>query len=131
MTAMDDPRSQTGSIETAKSRETVLALLEDGTRAPEWAPAFADTAVPDGDAWRGTKDGKDFAFRVAVDRSAGTVDYLLEVAPGQENGAYIRAIPRLGGGSVVTITVPVRPGASAEAVRATVTAELAAISALA
>jgi hypothetical protein len=128
---MDDPRSQTGSIETGKSREAILAFLEDGTRTHEWAPAFADAAVPDGDAWRGTKDGKDFTFRVVVDRTAGTADYLLEVAPGEENGAYIRVVPRIGGGSVVSITVPVRPGASADAVRATITGELDAISRLA
>ena len=123
---MDDPRSQTGSIETGKSREAILAFLEDGTRTPEWAPAFADAAVRDGNGWRGTKNGNDFAFRVAVDRDAGTADYLLEVA-GEENGAYIRVVPRLGGGNVITITVPVRPGASAAAVRETITAELAAI----
>jgi hypothetical protein len=126
---MDDPRSQTGSIETGKSQDAILAFLEDGTRAPEWAPAFADAAVRDGDGWRGTKNGNDFAFRVAVDRDAGTADYLLEVAPGEENGAYIRVVPRLGGGSVVTITVPVRPGARPEDVLATITAELAAIDA--
>jgi hypothetical protein len=124
---MDDPRSQTGSIETDASRDAILAFLEDGRRAPEWAPAFADEAVPDGDRWRGSKDGREFGFRVAVDRAAGTADYLLEVAPGEENGAYIRVVPRIGGGSVVSITVPVRPGASVDAVRATITAELAAI----
>jgi hypothetical protein len=128
---MDDPRSQTGSIETGKRQEAILAFLEDGTRAPEWAPAFADGAVRDGDAWLGTKNGQDFAFRVVVDRRAGTADYLLEVAPGEENGAYIRVVPRLGGGSVVSITVPVRPGAKVEVVLATITAELAAIERLA
>ncbi len=124
-------QSQTGSIETDKSREAILAFLEDGTRAPEWAPAFADSSVRDGDGWRGTKNGQDFAFRVVVDRGAGVADYLLEVAPGEENGAYIRVVPRIGGGSVVSITVPVRPGATVEAVRATISAELVAITELA
>ena len=39
-------------------------------------------------------------------QDAGTVDYLREIAPGREGGAYIRVIPRPGGGSVVVMTVP-------------------------
>jgi hypothetical protein len=61
----------------------------------------------------------------------GTVDYLLEVAPGQENGAFIRALPRLGGGCVIAMTIPVRPGADAAEVRRTLVSELERIAALA
>jgi hypothetical protein len=124
-------RSVTGSIESDAERDAVLAVLEDGTRVPEWAPAFADVAVPDGEAWRGTRSGTDFTFRVACERAAGTVDYLLEVAPGQENGAFIRALPRLGGGCVIAMTIPVRPGADAAEVRRALVSELERIAALA
>ena len=58
--------------------------------------AFADVAVRDGAGWRATKNGSEFTFRVVCER-AGVVDYLREVAPGVENGAFIRALPRLGG----------------------------------
>ena len=127
---MDD-RSVTGSIESDAERDAVLAVLEDGARVPEWAPAFADVAVRDGGAWRATKNGRDFAFRVASERAAGTVDYLLEVAPGQENGAFIRALPRLGGGCVIAMTLPVRPGTDPADVRTTLAAELERIAELA
>jgi hypothetical protein len=128
---MDDRRSETGSIESDAERDAVLAVLEDGARVPEWAPAFADVAVRDGSAWRATKNGSDFTFRVASERAAGTVDYLREVAPGQENGAFIRALPRLGGGCVIAMTLPLRPGLDPAEVRATLVAEIAAIARLA
>ena len=128
---MADTRSVTGSIETDADRGTVLAVLEDGTRVPEWAPAFADVAVRDGAGWRGTKDGSDFRFRVAYEHTAGTADYVREVTPGTENGAYIRVVPRLGGGCVIAMTLPLRPGMSEASVRETLAAELAAIARLA
>ena len=37
------------------------------------------------------------------------MDYLREVAPGREGGAYIRAGPRPGGGSVIVMTLPLLP----------------------
>ena len=128
---MDEPRSVTGSIESDADRAAVLAVLEDGTRVPEWAPAFADVAVRDGARWRGTKDGSDFSFRVAYEPVAGAADYVREVGPGIENGAYIRVVPRLGGGCVIAMTLPIRPGMSAGSVRETLAAELAAIARLA
>ena len=128
---MADPRSETGSIETDIERAAVLAVLEDGTRVPEWAPAFAEVAVREGTLWRGTKDGSEFTFRVAFAPAAGTADYVREVAPGVENGAYIRVLPRLGGGSVISMTLPIRPGMDAASVRETLAAELAAIARLA
>lgn len=128
---MHDRRSETGSIESDAEPGAVLAVLEDGARVPEWAPAFADAAVRDGAGWRGTRNGSDFAFDIARDRAAGTVDYLVETAPGQVNGAFIRALPRLGGGCVITMTLPIRLGADAAEVRATLAAELERIAALA
>ena len=61
------------------------------------------------------------------ERAAGTADYVREVTPGTENGAYIRVVPRLGGGCVIAMTLPVRPGTMRGAVRETLAAELAAI----
>ena len=119
------------SIESDAEPDAVLTVLQDGTRVPEWAPAFADVAVRDGARWRATKDGIEFTFRVVCERAAGTVDYLREVAPGVENGAYIRVLPRLGGGCVITMTLPVRPGVDPAEVRATLAAELDRIEALA
>jgi hypothetical protein len=127
---MSPERSETSSIETGLRREAVLDALADGTRVHEWAPAFADSAIPDGDGgdgWRGTKDGSEFRFRLAVQREAGTADFLRTAPSGEENGAYVRVTPRLGGGSVIAMTLPVRPGMTLDGVREVLAAELAAI----
>lgn len=131
---MSDQRSETSSIETVLERDAVLDALADGTRVHEWAPAFAESAVPDargGDGWRGTKDGTDFAFRLALQREAGTADFLRTTPSGEENGAFVRVTPRLGGGSVIAMTLPVRPGMPRDGVREVLAAELAAIARMA
>jgi polyketide cyclase/dehydrase/lipid transport protein len=123
-------RTESGSIESDAARAELVSLLADGTSAPRWAPAFADVVERDGDAWRATKDGRSFLVRIEVHARAGTVDYLREIAPGRFGGAYLRVVPRPGGGSVVTLTLPTGPGADPAAVRATLKAELAALVAL-
>jgi hypothetical protein len=120
-------RTESQSVESDVERGELVALLADGTQLPSWAPAFADVVVRDGDEWRATKGDRAFAVRVAVHAEAGTVDYLREVAPGRVGGAYVRVVPRPGGGSVVTMTLPIGPGADPADVRATLTAELAAL----
>jgi hypothetical protein len=64
---------------------------------------------------------------VAVSLESRAVDYLRQVAPGREGGAYIRVTPRLGGGSVIVMTLPVPPSADQTAVAATLTRELTAL----
>jgi len=46
---------------------------------------------------------------------------------GREEGEYMRAIPRPGGGSVVVMTLPLLPGAERTAVAATLRDELNAL----
>jgi hypothetical protein len=124
-------RTETQSIETAASCDEVVALLADATRLPEWAPGFVDEVSGDRSAgWVGSKDGRTFALRVVVDVGAGTVDYLREVAPGREGGAYLRVVPRPGDGSVVAMTLPYLPGVDPADTTATLTQELSAIVAL-
>jgi Polyketide cyclase / dehydrase and lipid transport len=124
-------RTVTGSIESNVGRDALVALLADASQLPAWAPAFADTMVRDGDAWRATKGAREFLVQVAVRADAGTVDYLREVAPGRFGGAYLRVVPRPAGGSVVTMTLPVGDGVDPAGVRATLAAELAALAELA
>jgi len=90
-------RTVTQSIESEASRDEVVGVLVEATRIPEWAPAFVDRVTGDArSGWLATKDGQDFALRVVVDQGAGTVDYLREVGPGREGGAYVRVLPRPG-----------------------------------
>lgn len=121
-------RTQTQSIESDADPKTIVALLADAARIPDWAPAFAD-AVRRGDqaSWLATKGNQQFSFRVAANQAAGTVDYLREIAPGREGGAYIRAVPRPGGGSVVVMTLPVVPGIEPTVIAATLGDELNAL----
>jgi hypothetical protein len=127
----DGDRTVTGGIESDAAPELVVDLLVDASRIPEWAPAFADTVTRDGEAWRATMGGSDFTFSVVAVSAAGTVDFIRELAPGQLGGAYLRVVPRPRGGSVITMTLPVRPGTDPDATRATLTAELLALEALA
>ncbi len=125
-------RTETQSAETDAPVADVLAVLTDAARIPQWAPAFADEVSGDsGSGWLVTKDGQAFTLRVAAVPAAGTVDYLREVAPGREGGAYLRVIPRPGGGSVIIMTLPVPPGADPAATAAVLAGELAALAALA
>jgi len=125
-------RTETQSIESDVAPDAVVALLADPRRLPEWAPAFADTVAGDAQSgWRAVKDGRQFELRVATSTDARTVDYLREVAPGREGGAYLRAVPRPGRGSVIVMTLPVPPGSDLAVVAATPHDELAALGALA
>ena len=49
-----------------------------------------------------------------MNEDAGTVDYLREVAPACEGGAYLRAVPRPGGGTVIVMTLPLLPDTDPE-----------------
>ena len=94
--------------------------------------AFADTITgSEQQGWQAVKDGRGFALRVACARAQRTVDYLREVAPGREGGAYLRVLPRPGGGSVIVMTLPLIPGTDPETATATLRAELAALARLA
>ena len=120
-----DRRTETQSIESHIDPRGIVALLTDPSRIPDWAPAFANLVTGDNQSgWRALKSGQTFALRVVMKHDAGTVDYLREIAPGREGGAYIRVIPRPGGGSVVVMTVPLIPDTEPAAITATLRDEL-------
>ena len=105
----------TSSIETDASPDVILEFLSDPRRIPAWAPGFADMVDADDQGrWQVTKGGKSFLLDVVVCAPAQTVDYLREVAPGIRSGAFIRVLPRVRGGSVIVMTLPIVPGVSAE-----------------
>ena len=124
---MED-RTVTGAIETDAEPEAIMGILQDVQMLPEWAPLFADRVEPAGEnRWRVTRNGEQFAMEVAIGWTRCTVDYLREIAPGQRGGAYLRVLPRPGGGSVVVMTLPVAPGRNASEVGAILQQELAAL----
>ena len=124
-------RTQTQSVETNVDPRRVFEVLADPRHLPQWAPAFADSVNEgDGSAWRATKGGNDFVFRVVTSQEANTVDYLREIAPGREGGAYLRAVPRFGGGTVIVMTLPVPGNVDTATVAQTLRGELAALARL-
>lgn len=93
-------RAETRSISVAAPPSTVVALLGDPQRLPEWAPGFAAGLRPDGSGgWLIATGGtpEPLEFRVAA--GPGTVDL---VRPHDRTaGAFIRAIPNRDGSEVV------------------------------
>ncbi len=69
-------RAETRSISIAAPRETVLDLLGDARRLPEWAPAFAVAVEPSGQDWLIDSGRGQFRIRVRVSLEYGTVDLL-------------------------------------------------------
>src|ERR1700761_4113060 len=104
-------RTVTRSVETDAEPDAILKVLADARHLPQWASGFADAvaAGPDGD-WLVTRNGKVFSIRVESERSRGIVDYVREIAPGEKGGAFLRVLPRPGGGSVTVMTLPVSAG---------------------
>ena len=125
-------RTVTCSTESELQPETIISVLHDPARIPEWAPAFADKMEHTTQhGWRVTKGEESFGMQINVSTAAGTVDLLREMAGGKRGGAYIRVFPRPGGGSVVVMTVPLAPGAEPGEVAAVVEQELSALVSLA
>jgi polyketide cyclase/dehydrase/lipid transport protein len=121
----DPVRTETQSIESVAGPDAVVAFLADPRHIPDWAPAFADTIRGNTQSgWTATKNGRDFSLRVPVSADARTVDYLREIAPGREGGAFLRAVPRPGGGSVIVMTLPLLPDVDPADTAATLTREL-------
>jgi len=118
-------RTVTQSMETDAPPQMVLNILQIASGIPRWAPAFADLSLPQPDgSYIVTKGSSTFRLRVAVERSSGCVDYLREMGPGVEGGAYIRPFPRPQGGSVIVMTVPLGPTSDANTVSEELLSEL-------
>ncbi|WP_293382947.1 SRPBCC family protein [Phenylobacterium sp.] len=109
-------RTVTRAQELEAPEETVFDLLRDPRNIPRWAPNFADMVNldPASPKYTAAKAGQTFALRLVIAPKARSVDYLREIAPGQEGGAFLRVLPRPGGGSVVVMTVPVPPDGDPE-----------------
>jgi hypothetical protein len=115
----------TRCIETDKSPDAILKILQEPRNVTQWAPVFADAIEPvENTRYQVTKGEEKFFAHVLVHESAGCVDYLREMANGIRAGAYIRITPRPKGGSSVTITVPLGPSADEKQVAAVVASEL-------
>jgi hypothetical protein len=125
-------RTATASIESELEPNKILEILVDPMFIPQWAPEFADDiAGAEDHGWQVRKDGRMFYVNTEVSETARTVDYIREISPGKQGGAYLRVLPRPGGGSVVVITVPIPAGLVSQSVRLGLDAELRSLALLA
>jgi hypothetical protein len=105
-------RTVTRSIESTCETTLLLNILVDACNIPKWAPVFADQVeLLTTGQYSISKDSEKFVLDVVEHAAAGTVDYLRDIPPGRRGGAYIRVFPRSVGGSVITMTLPIRPDA--------------------
>jgi hypothetical protein len=98
-------RAETRSISIAAPPETVLQLVGDPRRLPDWAPAFALAAEPDGQDWLIHSGEGQFRIRVQVSLEHGTVDLVLPKDPSR--GARMRVLHNEDGSEFVfTLVFP-------------------------
>jgi hypothetical protein len=117
-------RAETRSISIAAPPETVLELLGDARRLPDWAPAFALAVEPAGQDWLIDSGAGQLRIRVRVSLDYGTVDLLRPKDP--TRGAHMRVLNNEDGSEFLfTLVFPV--GADDESIAqqmTTVEAEL-------
>jgi hypothetical protein len=119
------PSTITRSIESNSEPMALYNILANVNNIPRWAPIFADSVESiDPTHYRVTKNGESFNLELLLHPSAGTVDYIREMPNKKRGGAYIRVTPLPIDGSVVTMTVPIGPGATEVDVAKTLEQEL-------
>ncbi len=94
--------SETRTISVDAPPEAVLELVADPRNLPRWAPDFAETVRPDGDAWLVGTGAGETRIMVRVSREHGTVDLLGATDP--DRGAFSRVVPN-GHGSEFLFTL--------------------------
>ncbi len=98
--------AETRSISIAAPPETVLELLGDARRLPEWAPAFAVAVEPAGEDWLIDTGAGRLRLRLRVSPEHGTVDLLRPNDPGR--GARMRVLSNEEGSEFLfTLVFPV------------------------
>ena len=115
--------AQTTSVSIAAPWDVVWSFVSDPRQLPRWAPGFAREIEADGEHWVVRNDAGDVPVRIAIDASAGTVDFL---ARDRERGSYTRLV-RNGDGCEYLFTLFLDPDpspAAAEEQRAIIVAEL-------
>jgi hypothetical protein len=102
-------------IAIAAPRQTVIDLLADARRLPEWAPNFARSVAPDGAHWRVDTGAGELTIEVVVDAELGTVDLIRPGDPGL--GAKMRVIHN-GEGCAFVFSIVFPPGTPEAAIAA-------------
>jgi hypothetical protein len=119
------PETVTESVELESQTDAVFLFTSNASHIPAWAPNFAPRISQlSENVWNVDGPQGNFLLQVTADQRSGTIDFTREVRPGVNGGAYLRVIPKAGGGSVVTMTAPIPSGSTQERVRAILCSEL-------
>jgi hypothetical protein len=98
--------AETRSISIAAPPDTVLQLVGNPRRLPDWAPAFALAVEPDGQDWLIDSGEGRFRIRMLVSLEHGTVDLLRPKDP--TRGARMRVLNNEDGSEFVfTLVFPI------------------------
>lgn|GEM_PF-1433420 len=118
----------TCSLDIQADPDTVFRYVRDARNLPDWATPFAESVERDASGTLlATSNGETFPFRIVDNGDSRTVDYLRQLAPQREGGAYLRVLPHPSRGAVVIMTVPVAEAADPSDVSEVVTGELTAL----
>jgi hypothetical protein len=125
-------RSDTQSVTVRARPKDVIAFVGDGANLPRWAVGFAKSARGAGADWVVTTAQGDVATSIAVDETAGTIDFHTQAALGAEATAYSRAVPNADGAEFVFTQMqqPGMPDEVFDGLRAAVGHELVALKAV-
>jgi hypothetical protein len=67
--------------------------VADGANLPRWAIGFAKSVRPGSTGWVVSTAQGEMPTTIAADQRTGTVDFLMEPAPGVTATAYARVVP--------------------------------------
>lgn len=90
-------RSDTQTITIDAPHADVFAFLADAKNLPRWAPNFATTVRPDGDAWIVGQGASEVRLRLEVSADLGTVDIHVTPPDGRTRAVYGRVLPNAAG----------------------------------
>jgi uncharacterized protein YndB with AHSA1/START domain len=92
--------ARTRTISIAAAPERVFALVSDGRRLPDWAPAFAGAVTHEhGDVWSVESDRGRLRTLVRAAPAQGTVDIVSADAP--TRGLFTRVVPNHRGSELI------------------------------
>lgn len=92
--------AQTRTISIAAAPERVFAVVSDGRRLPEWAPAFALAVTHEqGDVWSVENERGRVRTLVRAAPAQGTVDIVSADAP--TRGLFTRVVPNHHGSELI------------------------------
>ena len=94
-------QTDTQTVTLPASAEDAFDFLADLANLPRWAVGFERGIRREGEDWIVHTAHGEMPMRVVADRTQGTIDFHMQVAPGVEAVAYSRLLPNDSGAEYV------------------------------